>query len=146
MTTPDATLPPDLAELLAHAREAQAAAYAPYSHYAVGAAVRTADGQVFTGANVENAMYGATVCAERVALWTAVAAGARHITAVAVATPSGGTPCGFCRQVLAEFAAPETPVVVAGMAGATPGAAPSARLFTLGELLPAAWGKGDLGA
>ena len=139
MSTPGPPVPPDLAELLARAREARPVAYAPYSRYAVGAAVRVEDGRVFVGVNVENAMYGATVCAERVAVWTAVAAGGRRIIAVAVVTPSGGTPCGFCRQVLVEFAAPETPVVVAAADSETP-----IRVFTLGELLPAAWGKGDL--
>lgn len=128
---------PELQELLQRARASQPGAYAPYSKYHVGAAVRAEDGRVFVGVNVENAMYGATVCAERVAVWTAVAAGARRIVAAAVVTPSGGTPCGFCRQVLSEFAGPETPVVVADPEG-------SPRVLTLGELLPLAWGAGDL--
>lgn len=78
-------------------------AYAPYSKFLVGAAVLTQDGTVFTGANVENASYGLTICAERVAAAAAVAAGHRKITAVAVATAGGAAPCGACRQFLAEF-------------------------------------------
>lgn len=90
--------------LIEAARRARLHAYAPYSNYAVGAAVRTSDGRIFTGCNVENASYGLTVCAERVAVFSAVAAGAREVVAVAVCTPDGGTPCGACRQVLMEFA------------------------------------------
>ena len=91
-------------ELLAAARKAQAAAYAPYSNYQVGSAI-LADGQVFSGCNVENASYGATVCAERNAIGAMILAGAKHIERVVVVTPSKSpkTPCGVCRQVLAEF-------------------------------------------
>jgi cytidine deaminase len=91
------------------ARAARAHAYAPHSGYAVGAAVLTDDGQVVAGCNVENASYGLSVCAERVAVFRAIAAGARRLVAAAVCTPDGGTPCGACRQVLLEFAdAPES--------------------------------------
>jgi cytidine deaminase len=78
-------------------------AYAPYSNFLVGAAVLTEDGSVFTGTNVENASYGLTLCAERVAASAAVAAGHRKLVAVAVATAGGAAPCGACRQFLAEF-------------------------------------------
>ncbi|MDP1796255.1 MAG: cytidine deaminase [Planctomycetaceae bacterium] len=79
-------------------------AYAPFSNYLVGAALLTTEGEIIIGCNVENISYGLTICAERVAVGTAVAAGKREFTAIAVATSNGGTPCGACRQVLAEFA------------------------------------------
>ena len=93
--------------LVEKAREAQLSAYAPYSGYRVGAAIATAgtDPETFTGANVENASYGATVCAERVALHAAVAAGHRDFSAIAVVTPGpqAAPPCGLCLQALSEF-------------------------------------------
>ncbi len=93
------------AELIAAADAIASRAYAPYSRYPVGAAVLAADGTVFTGANVENASYGLSVCAERVAIFTAAAAGRRRLRAVAVVTGSSqpAAPCGACRQVMAEF-------------------------------------------
>lgn len=91
--------------LVSKAWEARLNAYAPYSQFHVGAALLAADGRVFTGANVENASLGLTMCAERVALGAAAAAGARGIAAIAVAgvDDQGVVPCGACRQVLAEF-------------------------------------------
>ena len=89
--------------LVQHAIQVRLMAYAPYSHYFVGAAVLTKDGEIITGCNVENASYGATICAERVALTRAVAEGKRDFVAMAVATRDGGTPCGICRQVMAEL-------------------------------------------
>jgi cytidine deaminase len=83
--------------------EARRRAYAPYSNYPVGAALRTKSGKVFTGVNVENAAYPTTMCAERTAVFTAVATGERDFEVIAVVTDNGGTPCGSCRQVLAEF-------------------------------------------
>ena len=93
--------------LIAAARGARAHAYAPYSRYRVGAAVLTKSGRIFDGCNVENATYGATVCAERNAIAAMVAAGERDPVACVVVTagPTPGTPCGVCRQVLSEFAA-----------------------------------------
>lgn len=89
--------------LVQAALAARLRAYAPYSHYLVGAAVLTADGTVIVGCNVENASYPATICAERVALTAAVAQGYHDFVAIAVATLNGGTPCGICRQVMAEL-------------------------------------------
>jgi len=90
-------------ELIKAANEVRSKAYAPYSHYNVGAALLTKTGKVFLGVNVENAAYPDTICAERSAVVSAVSAGERDFEAIAVATRNGGTPCGSCRQVLAEF-------------------------------------------
>jgi cytidine deaminase len=90
-------------ELIAEANEVRLRAYAPYSKYQVGAALLTKSGKIFTGANVENAAYGVTICAERSAVFSAVSAGEREFSAIAVATHNGGSPCGSCRQVLSEF-------------------------------------------
>ena len=83
--------------------EARRRAYAPYSNYPVGAALRTKSGKVFTGVNVENAAYPTTICAERTAVFKAVSEGEREFEVIAVVTENGGSPCGSCRQVLAEF-------------------------------------------
>lgn len=94
---------------MAHARTARARAYAPYSGFTVGAAVLTESGAIVTGCNVENASYGLSMCAERAAIHSAVASGHRGMLAIAVSSgpkgrrPVGATPCGACRQVLAEF-------------------------------------------
>lgn len=93
----------DPQSLVEHALIARQRAYAPYSGYLVGAAVLCADGTVVYGCNVENAAYGSTNCAERTALFAAVAQGQRDFVAIAVATRDGGTPCGACRQVMAEL-------------------------------------------
>lgn len=123
------------AALARAARAARRRAYAPYSGFRVGAAVRAGDALHF-GCNVENASYGLTVCAERVAVATAVAAGARRIDAIAVAsgTDEPTPPCGMCLQTLAEFAGPALPVRLVGARGATVDT-------TLGELLPRAFTK-----
>ena len=126
-----------VAQLVAQAIAAQRNAYAPYSTYPVGAAVLADDGRMYTGCNVENAVYPLTLCAERVAITKAISEGARHILAVAVATGNGGTPCGSCRQVMQEFGAPEMPVFIARLDG-------SYRLRTLGELLPEGFSAADL--
>ena len=85
------------------ANEARRRAYAPYSNYPVGAALRTKSGRIFTGCNIENAAYPTSICAERVAIFKAVSEGEREFEVIAVATPNGGSPCGGCRQVMAEF-------------------------------------------
>jgi cytidine deaminase len=138
---PSAGLDPAAArDLLARAREARANAYAPYSRFPVGAALLAADGRVFTGCNVENASYGLTNCAERVAIGKAVSEGAREFAAIAVIGPEDGepcAPCGACRQVLYEFG-PELPVIV-------PSAAPEGyEVQRMNELLPGAFGPARL--
>lgn len=104
--------------LIAAAVKARECAYAPYSHFKVGAALLTGDGQIFTGVNVENASYGLTVCAERVAIFNAITQCCRDITALAVVTDAKklASPCGACRQVLAEFA-PDMQIIIANTQG-----------------------------
>jgi cytidine deaminase len=102
--------------LIEKAAQARRWAYAPYSHYAVGAALLTESGKVYDGVNVENAAYPTTMCAERVAVFKAVSEGERGFSAIAVVTANGGTPCGSCRQVLAEFGL-DTMVIIADAEG-----------------------------
>ena len=129
-------------ELIARARQAAEAAYVPYSHFPVGAALVTRSGEVFVGANVENASYGLTVCAERNAAFAAVLAGHREIAAIAVVAPKAlrASPCGACRQVLNEFAPRGEPmqVYLEGQG--------SIDTTTLARLLPDAFGPADLDA
>ena len=115
-------------ELIDTAKQARKKAYAPYSHYKVGAALLGKSGKVYTGCNVENASYGHTVCAERTAVLKAVSEGEREFEAVAVVTKNGGSPCGACRQVLSEFA-PALIVYIADKDG-------EYRTTTLKKLLP----------
>ena len=126
--------------LLAAARDALEAAYAPYSAYPVGAALRTVDGTVFTGCNVENANYSNSLHAEEVAVGSAVAAGHRSFAALAVTAEhrDGLWPCGSCRQTLAEFCDEAFPILADDGSG-DPVVRP------LGELLPDAIGPADLG-
>lgn len=128
-------------ELMNKARDAATRAYVPYSHFPVGAAVLTGDGTLFSGCNVENASFGLTACAERVAVFTAAAAGHRAIRAVAVTAPGapGTTPCGACRQVLREFVPSDGMLVLIDDAAAV-------RAITLAELLPDSFGPDDLEA
>jgi len=124
-------------DLIALALEARKKAYAPYSHFPVGAALLAESGQVYAGCNVENASYGLSICAERVALFKAVAAGEQRFKAIAVVTETMATPCGSCRQVLAEFGEDELQVIVANPEG-------QMEIYTLGELLPAGFTSKDL--
>ncbi len=122
----------DFTPLIADALQARERAYAPYSHFTVGAALKTRNGRVFTGCNIENLSYGLTICAERAAVFAAVAAGEREFEALAVVADSLSpvTPCGACRQVLAEFS-PSLPVCSANLEG---------KVYTssIAELLPRA--------
>ncbi len=103
-----------VADLVSAAREAQTSAYAPYSNFTVGAAVLLSDGTVYKGCNIENASFGLSVCAERVAIFHAVAAGRMDVAAIAVSTsaPKLGKPCGACRQVIAEFSRADNPIII----------------------------------
>ena len=103
-------------ELIRLAIEARTHAYAPYSNYPVGAALLTSTGRIFTGVNIENAAYPTTMCAERVAVFKAVSEGEYKFTVIAVVTSNGGSPCGSCRQVMAEFGL-ETRVLIADVEG-----------------------------
>lgn len=123
--------------LLDLANEARRRAYAPYSNYPVGAALRTKSGRLFTGCNIENAAYPQGMCAERVAIFKAVSEGEREFEALAVVTPSGGSPCGGCRQVMAEFGL-ETRVLIGDAEGRL------LREVTVADLLPDAFTPGDL--
>jgi cytidine deaminase len=123
----------EISELLSIARDATAGCHCPYSGFRVGAVLEDADGRLHTGVNVENASYGLTVCAERVALFSAVASGAASFTRILVHSPDGEPmPCGACRQALAEFCSDSMEVLVSGPDGGV-------RSFTLGELLPFAF-------
>lgn len=118
-----------VARLIRAARDVQERAYAPYSHFRVGAALLGEDGTVYTGCNVENASYGLTICAERNAIFHAVACGCRHFTALLITGDSKDltAPCGACRQVMAEFSVPE--IILARPDD-------SYETFTLQQLLP----------
>ena len=117
-------------ELIALAAQARERAYAPYSQFAVGAALLAKSGRVYTACNVENVSYGLSVCAERAAVFKAVSEGEREFEAIAVVTETGVTPCGACRQVLREFGE-DIRVIVADASGRY-------RVFSLRELLPEA--------
>ncbi len=122
--------------LMSEAKSARAAAYAPYSRFSVGAALLCASGQIYRGFNIENSSYGATVCAERVAIYSAMAAGERNFLAIAV---TGGkanaeaccetVPCGVCLQVISELCGADAEIVTETEDG-------EIKVYTLGELLP----------
>ena len=118
--------------LLDAANSARQNAYVPYSNYRVGAAVRAKSGRVFTGVNVENAAYPQTMCAERIAIFKAVSEGEREFEAIIVVTDNGGSPCGGCRQVMAEFGL-DTMVLIANGEGKL------IQEITVKDLLPGAF-------
>lgn len=135
MTEPDKT-----ETLIQAALSARAAAYAPYSHYTVGAALLTANGEIYTGGNIENASYGASNCGERTAIFKAVSQGRRDFAAIAIAGGMEGGeptdyayPCGICRQVMREFAGEGFRVIVAKSTD-------DYKIFSLEELLPHGFG------
>ena len=122
-------------ELLDAARRARENAYAPYSHFKVGAALLASSGAVYLGCNIENASFGATICAERSAIASAIAGGSRDFSAIAIiggaenAVTAPCTPCGICRQVLSEFCDPDFPVILENGDG-------TEKIVKLSELLP----------
>jgi len=120
------------------ANTARQRAYAPYSHYSVGAALRTKTGRLFTGVNVENAAYPQTMCAERVAIFKAVSEGEKEFEVITIVTDNGGSPCGGCRQVMAEFGL-DTIILLADGNGKL------VKQTTVGELLPEAFTPEQLG-
>ncbi len=131
-------------QLIQAANESRRASYAPYSHFAVGAALLTADGRIFTGCNIENASFGGTVCAERVAIFKAVSEGVTAFSKIAIV---GGAeddphptepcpPCGFCRQVMAEFCDKDLEILLWN--------GKDVIKYTLGELLPCSFSGEDL--
>lgn len=126
-------------ELVNIASDIKAKAYAPYSHYRVGAALLTGSGKIFTGVNIENASFGATNCAERTAVFKAISEGENNIVAIAIASDSEDIvfPCGICRQVLSEFGSDDMKVICSRKDG-------SFKIYKLGELLPGAFRKDSL--
>jgi len=123
-------------KLIEAARNARKNAYAVYSNFQVGAAVETANGKIFQGCNVENASYGLTICAERTALASAIAAGEKNFTHLVVATENGVSPCGACRQVIWELCG-DIPITLVDESGAC-------QATSSAELLPHAFGQQDL--
>jgi cytidine deaminase len=134
-----AIAPSLISDLTQRAREVSLRAYTPYSKFPVGAAVLTTDGTIYAGANVENASYGLSMCAERNAIFRAIADGAKAIRAVAVYTPTRATtpPCGACRQVMAEFGADVLVICCSDDPSAE-------QRYQLADLLPEAFGPGHL--
>lgn len=124
-------------ELISKARQVRKHAYAPYSEYAVGSALLAESGEYYTAVNVENAAYPASMCAERAAVFQAIACGERKLMAIAVVTENGGSPCGACRQVLSEFAK-DLEVIIANAKGEV------VMETNLQELLPYSFGPEDL--
>lgn len=126
-------------QLLEQAIAARGNAYVPYSNFPVGAALLTADGKVYLGCNIENAGYSMTNCAERTAVFKAVSEGDVKFAALAVSADTAGpvSPCGACRQVLAEFCSPDMPVYLTNLKG-------DVQDTTIGELLPGAFSTEDL--
>ena len=124
-------------ELIDTAVQARLKAYAPYSEYKVGAAILSKGGKCYSGCNIENAVYPVTICAERVAVFKAIYEGDMEFEAIAVVTSNGGSPCGSCRQVLAEFGL-DTRVLIANEQGQL------VNEMSVGDLLPEAFGHQDL--
>jgi cytidine deaminase len=128
----------EMQALIDLANTARQRAYAPYSNYPVGAALRTKTGRIFTGVNVENAAYPQTMCAERIAIFKAVSEGEKEFEVISVVTDNGGSPCGGCRQVMAEFGLDTIVLLADGNGKLT-------KETTVAELLPGAFTPDHLG-
>ncbi len=129
----------DKHQLINEALSGREKAYAPYSHFQVGAAIVTKEGKIYKGCNIENASYGLTNCAERTAIFKAVSEGQKEFTMLAIVADTDGpvSPCGACRQVIAEFCDPNMPVILANLKG-------DIRETTVKELLPFAFSSEDI--
>ncbi len=127
-------------DLIKKAAEAMTKAYAPYSQFTVGCALESESGEVFSACNVENASYGATLCAERIAISTAVSQGQKKFKKIVLISqnPDPITPCGLCRQVMSEFFSAQTEIVCLGADGKTQ------KTFVFSELMPHSFTKSDL--
>ncbi len=130
--------------LVSEALQARTYAYAPYSHWTVGAALLTAEGEIYTGCNIENAAFTPTNCAERTAFFKAISEGKRDFSAIAIVGGTEGeepdapcAPCGICRQVMAEFCGPQFRIILGTKDGV-------AEVHTLAELFPCSFGPGNL--
>jgi len=128
----------DFEKLVDEARRARRNAYVPYSRYAVGAAVLTQSGKIFSGCNIENAAYPSGLCAERVAIFKAVSEGERELIALAVVTSNLGSPCGACRQVFSEFADDDAMIILAPARGSR------RKKFSMKQILPDRFGPHHL--
>lgn len=120
------------------AKKASTYAHSPYSNALVGSAILTESGQIYSGCNVENASYGGTVCAERVAIFKAVSEGHKKITKVYVYTKEGWPPCGMCRQVIAEFGGPDTEIIIGNEKG-------EEKSYKFGDIFPLSFTPDKLG-
>lgn len=131
----------EMKNMVRMAMDAKDRAYAPYSHYNVGACAKGESGAYYLGCNVENASYGLSNCAERVAMFKGISDCEKRFTALAIACNDGEypMPCGACRQVMLEFCSPDTPVIVANKIG-------DYRVYSLSELIPHSFGPGNLKA
>ncbi|KAG9096944.1 hypothetical protein FRC06_008167 [Ceratobasidium sp. 370] len=145
-SSPRALTPEEQQKLIAAAIQAKKAAYNPYSKFRVGAALLTPDGRIITGANIENASYGGTICAERTALVKAVSEGDKKFLAIAVTSDVRAplSPCGICRQFIREFCSLSTPVIMASSNYTPETASETVKILTVDEILPYSFGPEDL--
>lgn len=130
----------DYYDLVKKAMKAKENAYAPYSGFRVGACVKTQDGRIYIGCNIENSSFGATICAERTAIVKAISEGETKISAIAITSDSDGLtyPCGICRQVISEFRSDNTKIICSNKKG-------EYKIYEINDILPHAFTKEDMG-